>query len=855
MIPTHTLVGNLRFTTSGTVWADYLVTGLSYGMRPEKEKCTVRLLHQALLRALRGESLLLGLTSQLDPRQVVERMLEGVDIEECPAWVAECNQTMASLERLRPGRRIYWLSIPLAAETPLAGVASVARTAVGQIKQQLGLPRESPSQEMLDRLTRQAARAVESVPAPFRLQPATPAQMVWLHQHMVDRGLYQDWDLPTADSDQLTAAIARSKGSSALTAPFFDEGGQTDLTKAERAKGNPFARRFVKIVDGASLTGEGSYQAFLVVGNVPDGGIPFPGGELIGRLDECGLDVDWAMRLHQRSGSEVALENKRALAALNEQMLQRDGEVSYALNALDGYAELLAQYAATLETDKLEVEVQATMVFCVSGPDAESVGTQAAAFADWVAQWGYRLQVPLGHQETLWWSMVPGAPASPFVREFAQITTSASLAALCPLATVALGDAKGSALALNLGHGPMLAADVPCGPTSVVFHDPDGATDRSESGSVAISGDLGSGKTFTLKKIGGDVVDRGGRLIIPDRTEMGEWAKWAGSVAAAKIVDVVQPSLSLDPLRLFGLEEGSRMARAFLGPLLNLSPTSEQGVLLADVLDLAYLQQHGLDSLGGLITHLASDCGIDGAPELGRKINVFAKQRLCASMFDSSLPAVALTDRVLVILTHSLELPDRDELTNEHLFRQLSVEKIFGRALYGYIAVLAEKLCFEDRDTLAAFIVDEAHFVTASPEGERAITRFVRDGRKHRAIVALGSQDAIEDFPSEVLRGLIPVRILMRHTDKGLAARGLEWLGLDPDDEALVDLVTKDLSPKIGDQVPVHRRGEGLMRDASGNIGRIKVLVPANSARDQAARTGGRFDVVENASSVIAGAR
>ena len=56
-IPTHTLVGNLRFTTSGTVWADYLVTGVSYGMRPEKEKAVVRALHQALFRAVSGESL------------------------------------------------------------------------------------------------------------------------------------------------------------------------------------------------------------------------------------------------------------------------------------------------------------------------------------------------------------------------------------------------------------------------------------------------------------------------------------------------------------------------------------------------------------------------------------------------------------------------------------------------------------------------------------------------------------------------------------------------------------------------------------------------------------------------------
>ena len=75
-IPTHTLVGNLRFTQSGTVWADYVVTGISYGLRPDKEKRAVRNLHQALLRALGGESLLLGLTSGVDPHQLVDRMLE-----------------------------------------------------------------------------------------------------------------------------------------------------------------------------------------------------------------------------------------------------------------------------------------------------------------------------------------------------------------------------------------------------------------------------------------------------------------------------------------------------------------------------------------------------------------------------------------------------------------------------------------------------------------------------------------------------------------------------------------------------------------------------------------------------------
>lgn len=843
-IPTHTLVGNLRLTQAGTVWADYVVTGISYGMRPEKEKRAVRALHQALFRAIGGESLLLGLTSGVDPRQLVERMLEGLDPEQCPDWVAEAQATLTSLEQLTPGRRMYWLSVPLADQTPWGGWSMMARTALGRVRAKLGLPRETPPPGLVQGLLKAAAKTVESVPPAFGLVPATPAQMVWLHQHMLDRGLYQDWDLPQPGHDEVTPAVARSKAGTAMVEPFLDEGGQSDLSKADRVKLNPFARRLLKVQDPTNGTGDASYQSLLVISDVPDNGIPHPGGELIGRIDECGIPVDWAMRLSVRASAQVMVENKRALAALNEQMVQRDGELSHAVSTLGRYAELQAEYAAIFESDKLEVEVQATMLLCVSASSADDASTQAKFLAEWISHWGYRAVAPLGHQETMWWAMVPGVPTDQFVREYAQITTSADMAALCPLATVEIGDHKGSILGLNIGHGPMLAEGVPCGPTSVVFHDPDGATDRNESGSIAVSGDLGSGKSFVLKKIAGDILDRGGRIIVPDRTEMGEWALWANAVTQSKVVDVVKPSLSLDPIRLFGAVAGSRMAQSLLTPLLNVAPTSEHGVLLADVLDADYLRAYRLDSMGALVRHLADSCELEGAVDVARKLNVFARQGLCRAVFDASLPAIELTDRAIIILTHGLELPTNEELLTEHLFTQLSIEKIFGRALYAFISALAEKVCFEDPSTQGAFVVDEAHFVTSSTEGVRVTTRFVRDGRKHRSLVALGSQDAIEDFPSEVLRGLIPTRLLMRHTDKTLARRGLQWLGLDPDDEMMVDLVTKDLSPKIGDEVPVWRRGEALMRDASANIGRIKVLGPALAARNQAARTGGQHDLV-----------
>ena len=135
------------------------------------------------------------------------------------------------------------------------------------------------------------------------------------------------------------------------------------------------------------------------------------------------------------------------------------------------------------------------------------------------------------------------------------------------------------------------------------------------------------------------------------------------------------------------------------------------------------------------------------------------------------------------------------------------------------IAALARRWCFADRSRLGVFVVDEAHHVTSSPEGERELIDFIRDGRKHQAAVLLGSHDPEADFGSPTLRGLIPTRVLMRHRDHTLARRGLAWLDLDPADETLVKLLTEDTSPVGADGVPWHRRGEGFCGTRPGSDG------------------------------------
>lgn len=847
--PARNIAGHLMWTRSGTVWAMWRLQPLPYGYRPDKDKQEARALHQALIRALPGESLLLGVCAAMSPAAIVERMIRRVDLHQHAEWAAECEATLDTLDAIGIGQRVYWLAKPLGDTSGRAAANEVWNASVADFKDLLGLPRSGIPAKEVQRRLEQARKIADGIPSVFHPEPATAAQMVWLHQHAQQRGLFVDATLPETPGDVASELLVPRSGA-ALTEPLLDEGGQTDLARKQLRSWNPAGRRFLKVMQpgdvappaidlydpdvepgtaAPELTGmTASYQSLLVLADVPPDGMTFPGSEFLGRIDECGLEVDWAMRLTVSSSESVAAKNRRALVNLNEQFHQREGELGAGVNTLERAAQDLAEYTKILEADKLEVETQSTTVFAVGATDAQAVTEQARALAAYYEAAGYRLQQPLGYQEDLWWAMVPGAPANRAVREFAQITTSKALSAAVPFASTDLGDSSGSLLGVNISTGR----------PGAVLHDIAGASLRDMSGSMGIAGALGAGKSLLMKKLCGDVVDRGGQIVVPDRTKVGEWAYWAQSVTEAIVVDIAEPQHSLDPLRMYGPVVGSRITQSFLTTLLRAAPRSAEGLTLSEVIAPDYLERHQLTGLGDVLAHLESGtCTVEGARELARLMNLFAKKDIGKVIFDNSLPALRPTAPAIIIRTHTLELPSADELLKQHLFDEMRLEKMFGRAMYALIAGLARQICFTDLSRLGVFAIDEAHHLTSSPEGEREIIDFVRDGRKHLAAVILGSHDPEADFGSDTLRGLIPTRIQMKQTDRNLARKGLRWLDMDPDDEVLLDMLINDTSPSGPHGIEEHRRGEAFMRDANGNIGRIKVLAPALPSRNKAVRS------------------
>lgn len=843
--PVTDLAGHLMWTRTGTVWATWRLSGLRYS-GTIADKRAVRDLHRLLVRSLDGEALMLSYMLSEDPVQVVERMIDGIDLSQTPGWIEECEATLDLLDDIPMGERFHWLAVPLA-NTGRSRWTSAGRSAWRDFKDRLDLPLERRSPGDVEHRVQQAAQIEALIPRPFKAQRVSAAEQAWIANHAQRRGML-DEPVPSQmpQGMHLTAPAVISE-------PILDEGARTDLVDAGMfAKANVMRQRLLKV---ASPDTGASHQALMAVAETPSGGLRFPGSEFLLHLDQTGYDVDWALRLRINSRDKVLPRNRKAVKDLNEQFDHRDKEAltGTGLHDLQLAAELLTEYDKIFADDKLEVEVEHTMVFAIGvaraheeQSDAElsaMVDEHATALAKTLKDSvGMRLERLAGHQSELWWAMQPGAPRTPMVKTYAQFTSSEHFAKLVPFIGNKLGGNRGAALALNRGTSR----------PQVVHVNLAGYPELDVSGAMMVVGEMGGGKSVLLKTCASDLVDQGGQWWAIDKSEDGEWAGYARTFGTAdepdhQVVDAMDPAVTMDPLKTLPPDQAGDVLRTFLVQLLNIDTTSGMGVVLGEVSEQDYLQRHQITSTMQLCRHLVDgECDLEDeddrklARQLGQAMKNWSKTGIARVIFDDTLPPVDLTVSATVWRTHGMEQPTDREMSSAHLFKQLPPEKIFGRAYYRLLCRLARQLCFADRSRAAAFITDEMYDLTQNVENVGDLQHFLRRGRRPKALLFAGTHD-VHDVHDEVLAGLIPTRVLMRHRDATLAGNGLRWLGIkegDPQYPDLVKAVTEDTSPVMGDEgVPAERRGEGYLRDAFGGIGPIKVLPPARPARRKAVFT------------------
>ncbi|MFK0085559.1 ATP-binding protein [Glutamicibacter sp. NPDC090743] len=823
-IPATNITQNLMFTRSGIVWATWRIEPVSYSYRPTAQKIDVKNLHQSLFESFEGEVMYSGLIAQSDPTDVVEKMISKVNMEGKLDWLDEVEATLDVLDNIPLNERCFWVSVPLMGKQGVVDQLKDSFAAgLREASDILQLPLRPVSESEIAAAARAARIIEDKFSDSFRLIRATPAEHLWMGLHHQYRGIGNETAAPDLYK-KLDPSLVLS--GAAFGQPVLDEGGKSDLSPRELKTLQPYKRKFLKVVPDD----EPCYQVMLGLTATPMGGMVFPGTEWLHILDaKFEFEVDWVLRVIYQSSKKAKEKNRSTENKLRDQFDQRDGEA----NEMTGFMADLEQNAKDLSTfhqkmSSSEHIMKATVhaIFAVGAPSADQAQEMAKILREFYkTKLGMTLWQGLGKQKSWWWGMQPGVAMHQDVRALAQVSTSEDLAGAVPFVSTGFGGEKGIVWGANESTER----------GTLAFLDLEGQAEGNRSCSVGVSGEMGVGKTMFAKKVAGAVTDRGGRFFAIDQSTTHEWATYGASITDCASLVITAPEYSLDPLRVLGIEDGASAVENLVAMLTNISISSDLGDVLSEVLDPEYMHEHELISLKAVVDHLKV-CDLPDADKLHRKLATLARRKLGKVLFDPALPPFPLDATSLVIVTDGLEYPSDNELENKHLFEQMSVEKIFGRAIRLLAASIGEKVCFQNREQLVFLMISEAQHFTKVEEGNRIIERFLREGRKAKAAVFLDSQTAGGLGPN---RSLIPNKMVMRLRDEDLAIEAMHWLGLKAEENPeILRIIKKELSPAGPDERTIPgREGECMAVDAQDRYAKLKVWAPANPDRFAAADT------------------
>lgn len=808
--PAQFVTENLIWSADGGVWAMWRIDAVSYPYLSAKEKLAVFHRLRGALSALPPESMLLSVCRQIDPYAVVERMIAGVDVDRHLEWRTAALRTLDALEDQDIYDRYFFIAARLPDDGIKRQLAASGSTATAAFLATFGMAPPPPTKRDLGRRRRQGAQVEAQLRTGLAIRPVTPAEIRWIYARAAYRGLPEplldeEWNPETLEAGQGPDSELHGPSLVHLVDAVFKEGG--DKTADED---RPRHSRYLRIETELGV----SYQTFMVMAGMPrQWTFPGGGGEWFLAADQAPFPVDWCARITSIANQDAQLKSRRQARQLKAQVEEYDGDQSGAPPSLQAALEAVDAQRAELSSSPATPELRVTMIFNMASwslPDLEQQASQMRAMYE---AYEYEMPRPTGNQQHLFRDMLPGAAASATVRDYAQFVLPGGLASGMPIGGTRVGDPTGMVLGHTLDGGT----------NQPVLFDPAYGPRTDRSGSLGAFGDLGSGKSYFIKQISWAALARGGRVLILDRTASGEYAKF-GAIApgTAQLVKLASDAeVCIDPLLVFDdLADRIRYATGFLTLLTGTYPTELEGATLAEAVRSVAERRDG--RLVDVIDELRT-MGDDHqeASTLARKIEHFARADLASLAFGTA-GAVDLHADCIVIWTPGLRLPNRDQLLNPQLAKQMLPEQVFSQACLYLIAAIGRDVTFRD-PRFAAMVIDEGWSLTNSPQGRELLLEGVRDGRKHNAAIWFSSQHPDHVGDPELAK-FLKNRLVFRQP-AGAGGDALEFLGMDPGEE-WVDLVENNLE-----------QGQCLFRDVRDRIGRIQVQAAATPELEAAFNT------------------
>jgi AAA-like domain len=793
--PARAVVGQLIWSADGGVWTLWRVRPFPHAYTATSDKLAVHARLRGLLLGLPAESMLLSVCEHLDPWDVAADMLEGIDPDKHPAWRRVCRTSAEALAGRALHRRRYYLAALLPrGERPWRDLVGQAGHYVCSV---FGLAPLAVGRHELEARRRQARALEARLERHVGLDRVTAGEVRWLYARALQReidepALDDTWEPPAGGDGRANAGVLAH-----LTAARVKEGGYRDDPD------RPRFRRYARIDTVAGT----AYQTVLAVAAMPHEFVfPGGGGEWLFHVDDLDFPLDWAVRIRALPNPVAQSKLRRKHRDLVGQEDEYGGEPAGAPPQLAAAIGAIAQERAELAANPTDPELQVTILLSVAAPTLAVLEERAGAAAAMFEPQEYGVARPTGGQLALIRSLLPGTSPAGVCRDYTQFLLPRDLAAGAPFCGPDVGDPRGLLLGLSLATGS---------PAPVLF-DPAYGPQVNKSPSLGACGQLGTGKSFLFKRLAWDTLARGGQVMTIDRTQVGEYVRFARTVPGrAQVVRLdADADVCVDPLVCFGGDDRVTVSLGFLSLLAGCSAQSEEGAALAEAVETAAARPGAC--LCDVVDELAAMRDAAGGPDpvargLARRLAPYRRRGVGRLAFGSG-PPVALDADLIVFWAPHLALPDRDTLASEHRSRLMLPEEVLGHALLYLVAAIGRQVVFRDPARFGAAVYDEAWALLASPHGQKLLIEGVRDGRKHNGAIWLASQHP-NDFAIGELEDLLGARFVFAHAHAAIGS-ALRFLGVKDSRDARATL-----EAGLGE-------GQCLYRDVRGRVGLVQVVEP-----------------------------
>lgn len=787
--PARGIVDNLVWTFDGTVAAVYRIDGPTYRRLGTRDKLNWHAGVTAAVAGLPGESMILGISRRIDAADV---RLGGA------GWAAVARERLGKVAHYE---RETWL-VAFLPQTGKAGLAaSSAMARVGQKFRLPPMPVTKREAEVAERQAEEVQRQLARLLGARRVLPASPADLLWLYGRAALRGhgseprreQFQDPVFRWVGEDN---PVLRGPALAGIRPPKMYEGGTSD------DKDRPHHRHYLRLdpEHGAS------YQSVVALTQIPrKWSFPDGRGECLTVVDQCDFPVDWCLRIKPTSNAAAQGAIKGQIRTLTEQFSEYQGDTA-------GPPPSLAQAIADMEAEWESLagspgapECQTTFLFALGAEDLLTLEARVKTLRSMLGADEHIAHRFTGDQCELWGAMLPASSVPPVCNDAVQYLLPPGVAGCAPFTGNALGDGEGAPLGSNLevAGGALVQWSPGRGP----------ATNRS--GSIAILGKTGSGKSHTLKTLVYWNVHMGGKVLAIDRTTHGEWGQLGPHLPGThQTVNLgLGSDICADPLRVFSGEPAISTEIGFLTLLTATDPTSVAGTSLSRVVRMV---AEGPRPSSRKVVDALLRVAHEPTREIGEKLMAYCEGGFASVVFGDG-PRVELGADCLTFHLPGLDLPDEEELRSEQRSRYLLPEQVFSMALLYLVTAVGRHVAFADTSRFSAIVMDEAWVLASSPQGRRLLMEMVREGRRHNAGLWTATQDP-RDNVDERLLALMGSLFCFR-LDASAASKALALLGMDATDGNL-----SLLSEQSRDE------GQCLYRDLDKRVGLLQVWLPPDAS-------------------------